>query len=481
MKDINRRHFLNSAIGGVLGVYGANYIACQKNSKQPKSQNSKPNIVIMYADNMGYGDWSRGGSPTIHTPNLNNMADEGVQMTQFYVSTPTCSPSRASLLTGRNPIRTGLIRVLFNNMTRGLPQSEITIAEALKPLGYKTACIGKWHLGCQKEHFPGKHGFDYFFGMLYSPDMIDPDIYRNEECIEHPSNLSTIHERIIKESIQFIESSKNKPFFLYLPFIIPHVPHHPGKKFKGKSRRGLYGDVIEEMDWGVGQINKTLDKLGLSKNTFVLFTSDNGPWSYLKHFQEGGSPGPMFGNLGDCWEGGVRVPCVARWPGRLPAGKINMEVGSIVDLFPTIMELAGGKIPDDRPYDGINIMPVLEGKNTPERTLFFEKNGTLSAVRKGKWKLHLTYAAYNRKGYGKKFINAKWITPEIPMLFNVEDDPLEQYDVSADYPGITAELTKLTDDYKTEIERNAENKDLLEWYYNDFEKELDKFWNRFKK
>ena len=189
----------------------------------------------------------------------------------------------------------------------------------------------------------------------------------------------------------------------------------------------------------------------------------------------------MFGNLGDCWEGGIRVPCVVKWPGRLPAGKINMEVGSIVDLFPTVIELAGGKIPDDRPYDGINIIPVLEGKNTSERTLFFERNGTLCAVRRGKWKLHIRYAAYNREGYGKKFTNVKWITPETPMLFNVEDDSSEQYDVSAEHPHIAAELTKLADNYKAEIQRNAENKDLLKWYYNDFDKELEKYWKVFNK
>jgi len=216
--------------------------------------------------------------------------------------------------------------------------------------------------------------------------------------------------------------------------------------------------------------------LGLSENTFVLFTSDNGPWSYLKHFQEGGSSGPMFGNLGDCWEGGVRVPCIVRWPGRLPAGKINMEVGSIVDLFPTVMELAGGKMPDDRPYDGINIMPVLEEKETHERILFFEQNGILSAVRKGKWKLHLRYAAYNREGYGKKFTNVKWITPETPMLFNVEVDPSEQYDVSAEHPSIITELKKCADDYKAEIERYNENKDLVGWNYNNFRTELKEYY-----
>jgi arylsulfatase A-like enzyme len=481
MKNVNRRDFLNIAIGCVLGASGTNVMIAQKNSKQIVSPNSRPNFVIMYADNMGYGDWNRGGNPTIHTPNLNKMADEGIQMTQFYVSRAACSPSRASLLTGRNPVRNGVIRVLFTGMTRGLPQSEITIAEALKPLGYKTACIGKWHLGCQKEHFPGRHGFDYFFGMLYSPDMIDPDIYRNEQCIEHPPNLETIHERITEESINFIERSKNEPFFLYVPFVIPHVPHHPSKKFKGKSRRGLYGDVIEEMDWSVGQINNALDRLGLSENTFVLFTSDNGPWSYLKHFQEGGTSGSLFGNLGDCWEGGVRVPCVVRWPGHLPAGKINMEVGSIVDLFPTIMKLAGGKIPTDRPYDGINIMPVLEGKETPERTLFFEQNGILSAVRKGKWKLHLRYAAYNREGYGKKFTNVKWITLERPMLFNVEVDPSEQYDVATEHPSIITELTKLADEYKVEIEHNNENRDLIEWYLNNFENERKEYYQRMNK
>ena len=423
----------------------------------------KPNFVILFADDMGYGDWNRGGNPTIRTPNLNKMANDGVQMTQFYSGNPVCSPSRSSLLTGRTVARTGVLHVFFPLSRRGMSTNEITIADALKPLGYNTACIGKWHLGSDYEYRPLRQGFDYYYGILYSNDMSNPDIYRNDEVVEHPTDQTTLTKRYTEEALRFINQNKDNPFLVYLPYTMPHIPLFASEKFLDTSRRGLYGDVIEEIDWSVGQINDTLDKLGLSENTLVIFTSDNGPWMIMD--ERGGTAGQLRGAKGDTWDGGMREPFVARWPGRIPEGTISMEVGSVLDFFPTCVQLAGGQIPADRPIDGIDLMPALEGKKIKERPIFFHEYKRLNAVRYGKWKLHFRFYDHSKGGYQRR---GNWVTPDNPLLFDLHVDPSERWDVASKNPSVVRELIEIADRYIKEVERLGENKDLVDWFINDW-------------
>ena len=463
MKNIERRDFLKTLGFGSLGTLTAGTIFSISQALKCTAAKKKPNFVILFTDDMGYGDWNRGGHPSIYTPNLNKMADEGVQMIQFYTANPVCSPSRSALLTGRNPIRTGVIQVFFPGNGRGMSPNEITIAEALKPFGYKSACIGKWHLGSTYEYRPLRQGFDYYYGLLYSNDMYNPDLFRNDERIEHPTNQSTLTKRYTEEAISFIERSKNQPFLLYVPYTMPHIPLHASEKFLNTSKHGLYGDVIEEIDWSVGQIISILNRLGLSENTLVMFTSDNGPWMIMR--QRGGTAGLLRGAKGDTWEGGMRVPFIARWPGRLPQGKVSTEVGSVLDFLPTCIELAGGAIPADRPIDGINLMSALEGKQSPERTIFFYRGEHLRAIQKGKWKLHFSYYDHSKGGYDRV---KNWITPETPLLFDLDVDPSERFDLASEHPDIVTELAAVAKQYKEEIQRNEENKDLIDWFINEW-------------
>ncbi len=459
---MNRREFLD-CLAGSVGAAALGMSTAENAGAQTLGKTRKPNFIVLFADDMGYGDWTRGGHPTIRTPNLNRMADEGVHLTQFYSGNPVCSPSRSALLTGRNAIRTGVVRVFFPGNGRGMSPNEITIAEQLKPLGYTSACIGKWHLGSTPEYRPLRQGFDYYYGILYSNDMYNPDIFRNDERIEHPTDQTTLTKRYTEEAISFIEGSKDKPFFLYLPYSMPHVPIFASEKFLGTTRRGLYGDVIEEIDWSVGQILDTLKRLDLDTNTLVFFTSDNGPW--ITQNQNGGSSGLLRGAKGDTWEGGMREPTVAWWPGRLPAGQICTEVGSVLDFFPTFSALAGARMPEDRPFDGVNLMPAMEGKTAPERTIFYYFEHKLRAVRKGKWKLHFSFYDHDRGGYA----NPKhWMTPDRPLLFDLDNDPSERFDLAAQNPDIVRDLTGTARKYEEEIERNGENRDLLDWFRDEW-------------
>ncbi|MFH1741333.1 MAG: sulfatase [bacterium] len=466
MTDQDRRHFMRTMGYGM----GALTTAPLLRGSNAFAGRSKPNFVILFADDMGYGDWNRGGNPTIRTPNLNRMADEGVQMTQFYSANPVCSPSRSALLTGRNPIRTGVVHVFFPGNGRGMSLDEITIAEALKPFGYTSACIGKWHLGSTYEYRPLRQGFDYYYGLLYSNDMYNPDIFRNDERIEHPTDQTTLTKRYTEEAISFIERSKDQPFFLYVPYTMPHIPLYASEKFLNTSKRGLFGDVIEEIDWSVGQICDTIDRLGLCENTLVMFTSDNGPW--MTQFQRGGTAGQLRGAKGDTWEGGMREPFIARWPGHLPAGTVSTEVGSTLDFLPTCVTLAGGKIPRDRPIDGINLIPILEGKESPERTIFYymysSEGEHLRAVRKGKWKLHLSYSEQNYYDLEAEKYDRKWITPEQPLLLDLEADPSERFNLADKNPEIIRELTQVAEKYKEEVRKKGENQDLLDWFVKEW-------------
>lgn len=400
-------------------------------------EKAPPNLVVLYADDLGYGDLGRYGHPTIRTPELDRMAAEGMRFTQFYSAAPICSPSRAALLTGRLPIRSGINRVLNPKSRGGLPDREITIAQALKTKGYATACIGKWHLGHLEPYRPLRHGFDRYYGLLYSNDMTPLALYRDDTPIEEPVHQATLTERYTDEAIRFLKACRQggapRPFFLYLAYTMPHVPLAVSPRFAGRSRRGLYGDVVETIDWSVGQVLQTLHALGVADNTLVFFSSDNGPW--LSKKQDAGSAGLLREGKGSTWEGGVREPCIAWWPGKVPAGAVSAEPASTMDIFTTSLLLAGVPLPKDRVIDGQDLLPVLRGTGKSRHTvLFFYIDTDLTAVRKGPWKLHFkTQSEFDVKHR---------VTHHPPLLFHLEHDPSEKYNVAQEHPEVIADIVK---------------------------------------
>ena len=417
-----------------------------------------PNFVVILCDDLGYGDLGCYGHPSIRTPNLDRMAAEGMRFTDFYVAECVCTPSRAALLTGRYPLRSGMCsdtrRVLHANARGGLPDAEITLAEALKEKGYRTAMIGKWHLGHLPQHSPLRHGFDYRFGLPYSNDMgVDTNLaprapglrldgkiewwtvplLRNDEVIERPANQPTLTRRYTEEAIKFMEENRRDPFFLYFAHTFPHTPLFASERFKGKSARGLYGDVVEELDASVGEIIDYLKRARLDNNTLVVFTSDNGPW--LTQRIAGGSAGLLREGKGSTWEGGMRVPCIAWWPGKIKGGSTQRELATTLDLFPTLARLANAKVPDDRPMDGVDLAPLLFGGASSPRDVFFYYRGTkLFAARKGPFKAHFLTKA----GYGRDPLR----THNPPLLFHLPHDPSEQFDVAAQHPDVIAEIQR---------------------------------------
>ncbi len=412
-----------------------------------------PNFVIIFCDDLGYGDLGCFGNPTIATPHLDRMAREGMKLTQFYSASSVCTPSRAALLTGRLPVRSGMCsnqrRVLFPDSQGGLPDGETTIAEALKTKGYATACIGKWHLGHLPKFLPQRQGFDSYYGIPYSNDMdrtsqaprgmsafLDPDIHywnvpliRDETTVERPADQTTITRRYTEEAVKFIKDHRDSRFFLYLPHSMPHVPLFRSPSFVDRSRRGLYGDVIEEIDWCVGQILETLRALELAENTLVFFTSDNGPWTLFE--QQGGSAGLLRDGKGSTWDGGMREPALAWWPNRVPAAAVSGELGSTMDLFATLHHLAGVELPADRVLDSHDLTPVLFGQGkSPRKRVFYYRGYRLMAVRSGRWKMHLL----TQDGYGPGA--RQLITHNPPLLFDLEIDPGEKWDVARKHPQV---------------------------------------------
>ena len=424
------------------------------------AQSQKPNIIVIFADDMGYGDMGTYGHPTIKTPNFDRMAQEGMKFYQFYTSASVCTPSRAGLLTGRYPVRTGMtsdqIRVLFPPSASGLPHEEVTIAEVVKEEGYKTAIVGKWHLGHTEDYLPLNHGFDSYFGIPYSNDMSPPTndwigasifpptpLMRDQVQIESEPDQRYITRRYTEEALNFIRANKDDPFFLYLPHSMPHLPIFASPRFEGRSLRGLYGDVIEELDWSVGQVMQTLENLGIAENTMVIFTSDNGPW--LTKFQEGGSAGLFHDGKGTTWEGGMRVPTLAWWPGTIEAGAQNYALTSTLDLLPTIAELAGAEVPDDRIIDGRSMVSVLkENQQTLHDAFFYWRGSQLWAARMGPWKMHLrTQSAY---------VGDQPVEHPNPILYNLLHDPSEKYEISAKHPEIVAQIQAMVADYLAGVE-----------------------------
>jgi arylsulfatase A-like enzyme len=431
-------------------------------SAQSADATRRPNIIAILADDLGYGDLSCYGHPTIKTPHLDQMAREGMRFTQFYSAAEVCTPSRAALLTGRLPPRSGMCsnkrRVLFPDSKGGLLASEVTIAELLQAKGYATACIGKWHLGHLPPFLPTQHGFDSYFGIPYSNDMdrvptapmgraafLDPKIeywnvplMRNTEVVERPAKQHTLTRRYTDEAVRFIKEHKDQPFFLYLPHTMPHVPLFASSEADGKSARGLYGDVVEELDASVGTILQTLRDENLAERTLVFFTSDNGPW--LTQGEQGGSAGLLRDGKGSTWEGGMREPALAWRPGTIPAGTISHELASTLDFLPTFAAQAGAELPTDRTLDGYDITPALAGGNSPRQEMFYYRGFELMAVRQGAWKAHLQ----TQTGYGQP-------KPELhdpPLLFNLLVDPSENFNVAAKHPEALAEFQSLLDKHR---------------------------------
>jgi arylsulfatase A-like enzyme len=405
----------------------------------PAQTQRKPNFILLFADDMGYGDLSCYGHPTIRTPNLDRLAAEGIRFTSGYAAASVCTPSRVGLLTGRYAKRAGLPNNLGPDSTGGLPLSEITLAQHLKQAGYRTGVIGKWHVGHRPaEYLPTSRGFDHYFGLLYSNDMIPPwvqtkqplQLWRNQDAVEMVGDQSQLTERSAAEAIDFIRRAGTDPFFLYMPFSMPHLPVSAPAARRGKSRGGLYGDTIETLDHGVGQILSELKARGLDNNTLVCFASDNGPWHDLPGRMLAGGVEPwdtgskslLRGAKGTTWEGGHRVPFLARWPGRIPGGQVSLDMAATLDYFPTLSAAAGLPLPAGRIYDGHNLLPHLEGKApSPRQEYLYYLGPKLEGVRQGPWK-------YRQVGEAEG------------ELFHLERDPSEMYNVRAREPQVAARL-----------------------------------------
>ena len=430
----------------------------------------KPNVIIIFCDDQGYQDIGCYGSPNIKTPNLDRLAAEGVRFTDFYVSAPICSASRASLMTGCYSERIGGLGALQpetpkdpNSGKQGLNPKEITIAKLLRQQGYATACVGKWHLGHRPEFLPTRHGFDYYFGLPYSNDMYPGipwakqlgypplPLMEGEKTIETNPDQSQLTRRYTEKAVELIKAGRDKPFFLYLAHTMPHWPVAASANFRGKSKGGIYGDAIEEIDWSVGEILKTLADLGLDKKTLVIHSSDHGPW--LIKGDQGGSALPLRDGKWSLYEGGMRVPCIMRWPGRIPAGAVCRQVAATIDVMPTLALLAGTKPPADRVIDGKDIWPLMSAKadaTSPHEGYFFSTSG----VRAGKWKLHLARKEdlQNVKSGGRYF---KRVAPSPVQLYDLEADISESKNVAAEHPDIVERLTKLIEAHNKDLKANS--------------------------
>jgi uncharacterized sulfatase len=440
----------------------------------------RPNVVVILADDLGYGDLGCYGHPKFKTPNLDRLAREGARLTSFNVPMPFCAPSRAALLTGRYPPRCGLMgnpvpagdpQVKTADEV-GLPTTEVTLPDAFRAAGYRTGCVGKWHLGHQPRFRPLRRGFDEYLGILYSNDMHPVELIDGDKAIEYPVVQATLTRRYTERALAFLERNKDRPFFLYLPHAMPHKPLACSEKFYEKSGAGLYGDVMAELDASVGEVLAKLKELGLEKNTIVVFTSDNGPWY-------GGSTGGLRGMKGQSWEGGLRVPLIARWPGPIPAGHESAEPAVMVDLFPTLLKAARVDPPKGVALDGKEVMPLLTGKaRSPHEAVFSFRGEKVQTVRAGKWKLHLAPPGPAKAKVWKP--EEKWLDPRRPDgvrllapyeqahpsefpgvqtgdavtdvgLFDLEKDPSEQRNVAGGHADVVRRLRDLADRFNEEV------------------------------
>lgn len=440
----------------------------------------KPNVVLIFADDLGYGDLGCYGHQRFKTPHLDRMAAEGARLTNVYVPVPYCAPSRGTILTGRYPFRHGVIRnpcpdANVNDV--GIPDSEILLSESLQQADYATCCIGKWHLGHQPQFYPTRHGFDEYYGILYSNDMRPVQLLENDHVVEYPVVQCTLTRRYTERAVDFIERNRKRPFFLYLPHAMPHKPLAPSEEFYQKSGAGLYADVISELDWSVGEVLKKIEALGLEEKTLVLFTSDNGPWF-------GGSTGGLRGMKSRTWEGGIRVPLIARWPGRIPAGHVSDALAGTIDVLPTVLKLAAIPLPQDRTIDGRDIWPLLTSQSVSLHEAIYAMGGPrLMTVRSGRWKLHVHPPAtrlladqlddwIDPRGPDGVTILAPFeqymprehpgvLTGDQPkpmMLFDLDSDPAEQHDVAGQHPDVVRRLKKLFDAMNEQVSTENEKR-----------------------
>ena len=474
-RKFNRRDFLKVAaitggvfVAGGIGAriyrnhegrdYDPERTAELLNSIQPAANTSQlPNIVLILVDDLGYGDLGAYGGDVIKTPVIDRMAEEGVLMTNFYASAPVCTPSRAAILTGRYPKRSHMTLPLYPKNhpmefvlkavnryqfdVTGIPEDEITLAEILRRRGYWTGLVGKWHLGDRPGHLPNDNGFDEFYGVLYSNDVSKFAVWRNNDIvIPEPVEQSSLTQEYTREALQFIQANSDKPFFLYLSHTAVHEPIFADSEFQGVSDGGLYGDSVQELDWSTGQILDKLAELGLDEKTLVMFTSDNGPWWQ-------GNPGDFRGRKNNIADGGLHVPFIARWPGKLPAGTTSDELSVNFDIFPTCLSIAGIPIPEDRIIDGKNMLPVLQGETpSPHERFFYYDGPILVAVRYKNWKYQRRHMSDNG-GYP--------IFSQGPFLFDLEKDPSESYNLIESYPEMAQKLMIMLNEWEAEMDTNV--------------------------
>lgn len=456
-----------------LGLSPLNLLAEQvpKGEGESKDATEPPNIVLVFTDDLGYGDVGCFGAKGYATPNIDRLAREGIRFTNFYVPQAVCSASRAAVLTGCYPNRVGILGALGPAAKHGIADEESTVAEVLKRRGYATAAYGKWHLGHHPQFLPTRHGFDDYLGLPYSNDMWrkhptnrsfpDLPLIEKEKVVETNPDQSKLTTWYAERSVRFIKENKDRPFFLYLAHSMPHVPLHVSDKFAGRTDRGLFGDVIEEIDWSVGQILKTLEENGLDRKTLVVFTSDNGPW--LSYGDHAGSAGPFREGKGTSFEGGVREPFVARWPGKIPSGSVCDEPAMTIDLLPTFASIAKADRSGDRPIDGLDITPLLTaqpGAKSPRKAFYFYWGKELQAVRSGPWKLHFPHTYRSLKGKpGSGGTPSEYKQPKIELsLYNLENDPAEKINLVKDRPEVVQELERLADQAREDLGDSASKK-----------------------
>ncbi len=417
----------------------------------------KPNVVLIFTDDQGYGDLGCYGAEGYETPHIDRMAAEGVRFTDFYVPAPVCTPSRAALLTGCYPMRLGLgNRVFFPYSMRGLNPSETTLAELLKEAGYATGMVGKWHLGHHTPFLPTRQGFDSFFGTPYSNDMNSHyykqfdfrspplPLMRGEHVVERDPDQRYLTRRYTEEAVRYIHAHKEAPFFLYVAHNMPHVPIYASDEFAGSTAHGRYGDVIAEIDWSVGEILAALESAGVAENTLVIFTSDNGPVTGQRKSPDGpynsGSAGPLRGRKNQTWEGGMRVPAIMRWPGTVPAGTVATELSTAMDILPTIAAIVDVPLPTAT-IDGKDIFPIMTGKSegkSPYEAFYYYRDNRLQAVRSGPWKLHVFRPEWDGKAHA-------------PLLYHLGEDIGERTDVAAQHPDVVSALEKLAEEARNEL------------------------------
>ena len=425
---------IKSQLIASLSLFG---LAACTSASNAETEPEQPNIIVILADDLGWGDVGINGAAMIKTPHIDRIGNEGVRLTSFYAGANVCTPSRAALLTGRYPIRSGMQHVIMPHSQDGLPQSEITVPELLKEAGYATGMVGKWHLGHSDEYWPTAHGFEDFFGVAYSNDMQPFDLYEEKTVIESPADQTALTDRYAAAAADFIREHAEGPFFLYYAETFPHIPLFTPERADGQSEAGHYGDVVEHLDHGVGVILETLDELNLADNTLILVTSDNGPW-----FE--GDAGPYRDRKGGTHEGGYRVPFLARWPAAIPAGTVSDEMAMAIDLLPTFAAMAGTDVPTDRVIDGKDIRDVMQsGAESPHDTLFFFNGNNVAAVRDKQFRLVLST-------YYKSF--------EVPfeqfggkLLFDLVRDPSERFSYVREHPEVVARLQSEVDTMRIEI------------------------------